>query len=78
VERHPGRGWAVVAAAIMLAIVTSFFVYFERANASFAAAAITVDAVPVELARWAAWHHARTALALVAFAASLLAVRASR
>jgi len=56
-------------------IVASFFVYFEPVNASFAAATIALDAVPAELARWSAWHNARTVLSLVALAASLLALR---
>jgi uncharacterized membrane protein len=60
---------------LALVIVASFFVYFEQANASFAAATIAVDAVPAELARWSAWHHARTALSVAALAASLLALR---
>ncbi len=74
-EGHPGRVWGVLAALVMVAIVASFFVYFEHANAQFAAGTIAPDAVPAALARWAAWHHARTGLALVAFAAALLAVR---
>ena len=74
-EGHPGRWYALGAAGLALAIVASFFVYFEHANASFAAATIAVDAVPAELTRWSAWHHARTALSVVALAASLLAIR---
>jgi uncharacterized membrane protein len=57
--------------------VASFFVYFEQANASFAAATIPVDAVAAELTRWSAWHNARTVLSIVALAASLLAIRQS-
>jgi hypothetical protein len=74
-EGHPGRWWAVAAAALALVTVASFFVYFERANASFAAATIAADAVPAELARWSAWHGARTVVSVLAFAAALLALR---
>jgi hypothetical protein len=76
-DGHPGRWWSVLAAGLALVIVASFFVYFERVNASFADATIAVDAVPAELARWSAWHNARTALSVVALAASVLAVRQS-
>jgi uncharacterized membrane protein len=58
-------------------MVASFFVYFEPANASFAAATIPLDAVAAELTRWSAWHNARTALSVAALAASLLAIRQS-
>ncbi len=55
--------------------MASFFVYFERANASFAEGTIAVDAVPAELARWSAWHDVRTLLSMLALGASLLALR---
>jgi hypothetical protein len=32
---HPGRWYAVAAAACALIVVSMFFVYFERANTSF-------------------------------------------
>ena len=76
-EGHPGRWYALAAAVLAVVMVASFFVYFEPANASFAAATIPVDAVAAELARWSAWHNARTALSIVALAASLLAIRQS-
>jgi len=77
-QGHPGRWYALAAAVLAVVIVASFFVYFEPANASFAAATIALDAVPAELARWSAWHNARTVLSLVALAASLLALRQSQ
>lgn len=76
-EGHPGRWWSLVAAGLALLTVASFFVYFERANASFAAATIGIEAVPAELARWSAWHRARTIASLGALAAAVLAVRAA-
>ncbi len=74
-EGHRGRWWALAAALLMVLAVASFFVYFEAANASFEAATIAADAVPAELARWSAWHNARTALSLLALAAALGAIR---
>jgi hypothetical protein len=73
-ERDPRRWAAVTAAALSTVAVATFFVYFERANARFAAAAIAVDDVPAELARWARWHWARTALSVAAFAAGLVSL----
>lgn len=77
VQGHPGRWWAGVALVVMLGIIATFFVYFEAVNTRFATAAIPPDAVPAELARWAAWHHARTVASMVAFSAALLAARQS-
>lgn len=72
-QGHPGRFAAGLAAAIMVALIVGFFVYFEPANERFAQATVAAADVPAELVTWAAWHHARTALAAVAFAASLVA-----
>ena len=49
----------------------------ERARRDPAAARDGIDArdVPAALARWATWHWFRTALSIVAFAASLVALR---
>lgn len=73
-EGHPGRWLALLAALLMLAALASFFVYFRAANAAFAAASTPPAALPGALARWAAWHRARTVVALAALAASLLAL----
>ena len=64
----------MLAAALMVVSIAAFFVYFERANASFASASIAVDDVAAELARWSAWHTTRTVLSGVALAASLAAI----
>jgi hypothetical protein len=64
-----------VAAALCLAVLAVFPLYFQRVNASFEQATIALDRVPAELARWARWHWARTALALGAAIAAVLAAR---
>ena len=69
------RAASLVAAALALVILSTYFLYFQRANASFAAASITHDALPAELARWAAWHWFRTTIGLAALASALLALR---
>jgi type IV secretory pathway VirB2 component (pilin) len=74
-EGHPRRWHASVAAVLTIAVVSMFFLYFERANASFAAASIGAAELPAELSRWSSWHWLRTGLALGAFAAALLTLR---
>ena len=68
---------SVVAAVLALAILSTYGLYFRRANASFAEASITHEALPAELARWASWHWFRTAIGLMALASSLFALRNS-
>jgi hypothetical protein len=70
------QGWAsVVAAVLTLVILSTYGLYFRRANASFADASIAHEALPAELARWASWHWFRTAIGLLALASALLALR---
>lgn len=71
----PLRSAAVAAAVLTLVVLSTYVLYFQRANASFTKASITHEALPAELARWASWHWFRTAVGLVALAAALLALR---
>lgn len=73
-EGRPGRWPAVVAAVIYAVVVSTFFLYFQQVNASFAAATIRPEDVPAELSRWATWHRLRTGFSLAAFAAALLSL----
>lgn len=73
-QGHPGRVATALAAAIMVALVAGFVAYFEPANQSFAKGTVAVADVPAALATWGFWHHARTVLAAIAFAASLAAI----
>jgi hypothetical protein len=50
---HPGRWYAVAAAACALVVVSMFFLYFERANASFSLGKMPANELRVELGRWA-------------------------
>jgi Domain of unknown function (DUF1772) len=65
---------AVLAAVLALLILATYFFYFRRANARFADASIQTEDLPLELARWAAWHWLRTIFGLAAFALALLAL----
>lgn len=71
---HPGRWCAVIAAVLMLVVVSTFFLYFEKANTSFTKASVSPDNLPAELARWAQWHWARTLLSFAALAAAMLSL----
>lgn len=73
-EGHPSRWLTLLAFAVMLGAVATFFLYFGKANASFAKASLPVDRVGVELTRWARWHWFRTGLSFVALAAALMAL----
>lgn len=72
---RPLSSASVVAAVLTLVILSTYGLYFQKANASFAEASITHEALPAELARWASWHWFRTIVGLVALASALLALR---
>ncbi len=65
-------------AVLALVILSTYPLYFQHANASFAEASVTHEALPEELARWASWHWFRTAIGLVALASALLALRGGK
>lgn len=67
----------LAAALLACAVLVPFPLYFRDVNASFEAGTIAPDALPAELARWAAWHRVRTATGVAAFLAALLGVRAA-
>lgn len=72
-EGHPSRTLTSLAAVLMVAAVATFFVYFGRANTSFARASLPTEEVATELARWAKWHWLRTSLSFLALAAAMMA-----
>jgi hypothetical protein len=75
VTERPLSTASAVAAVLALVMFSTYGLYFHRANASFAEASITDEALPAELARWASWHWFRTGVGLVALASALLALR---
>jgi hypothetical protein len=70
---HPGRWYAVAAAACVLVVVSMFFVYFEQANATFSLGRMPATELRVDLDRWVAWHWVRSGLSLAALTAAVLA-----
>jgi hypothetical protein len=73
-RRRPGRGFLLASAALAVAVLVLYPLYFRDVNASFAAPTIALDAVPAELSQWAAWQWARIAIGVGAFAAALAGV----
>jgi hypothetical protein len=74
-ERAPGRWFSVIAAALAVAAVLMFPLYFQRANASFSAATLPPSELPAELLRWQRWHVVRVVLSVLALLAAVLSVR---
>jgi len=66
----------VAAALLTVGVLAVFPLYFQDVNASFEKATIAPADVPAELGRWAAWHWTRTAMAIAAFAAAAVGLRA--
>ena len=73
-EGHPGKWLVLLAAVISLVVVSTFFIYFEKANASFASRSLGEDEVAGQLARWARWHWWRTGLSFAALASVMIAL----
>lgn len=69
------RVWAVLAAALMLAVVAMFPMYFKQANAGFVAGLSSTEETRHALARWAAWHWVRAVISLAALVAAGMAIR---
>jgi hypothetical protein len=72
-----GSGLFIASAILAVAVLLVYPLYFQEVNAGFAAGTTPVDEMPAELARWAAWHWARTTIGIAAFAAAVLGVRAT-
>ena len=72
--RREGLGLLVLAAALSIAVLGLYIVYFKEVNASFVARSISESDVSAELERWALWQWARTGVGIGAFVAALLAL----
>ena len=60
-----------LAGAGALAALLIFFLYFKKANQSFADQTVDPNALEAELSRWSKWHWFRTVIVLAAFAFSV-------
>ena len=54
-----------------IAVLAVFPIYFQKANAGFAAGTIPPGRLADELRRWSRWHWGRTFIAITAFAVAL-------
>jgi hypothetical protein len=72
---HPSKSLAIVAAALAVAMLGLYPIYFQQANAAFETATISVADVSAALAQWATWQWVRTGISAAAFVASLLVLR---
>lgn len=71
---EPGWVYSTIAASLMILILGIFYIYFKRANASFADGSVGIDGLPGELQRWSNWHWLRTTIGLIALVVSLVAI----
>ncbi len=64
-------GRHVWVAGLCLTALAIFFVYFKKANQSFADHSLSNEDLPAELARWSAWHWTRTVIIIAALLISV-------
>jgi hypothetical protein len=55
-----------------VAFFSTYFLYFKKANKSFAERNLTNEELPYELNRWGNWHWGRICFELIAFICTLL------
>ena len=66
-----GKYLSALSALLAFAVIITFFLYFQKANANFVTATIALEDVKNELSRWAFWQWIRTALGIGAFASAI-------
>lgn len=67
-----GDKWKILAGALCVSALIIFFLYFKKANASFAAHSLQDKDLEKELTRWARWHWLRTVIVIAALTASVI------
>lgn len=60
-----------ITAGLSLAALAVFFIYFSKANKSFAEHSLGDSELAGALTRWASWHWFRTILVIIALATSI-------
>lgn len=66
-------GRHIFAAALCVSALIIFFLYFKKANASFADHSLANENLKAELSTWASWHWLRTVIIIIAFLVSISA-----
>ena len=70
----PGKMASLLTGFFTLLFFATYFMYFKKANQSFADASLSHDELKLELIRWGEWHWARIYLELAALICALIAL----
>jgi len=66
-------GRHIIAAGFCVSALVIFYVYFKKANASFADHSLPNDKLKAELKKWSTWHWIRTVAVIIALFVSVSA-----
>ena len=70
----PGHLFALISAVFAMMTLSTFYLFFQKSNQSFADGSLGVDQLPTELVKWEKWHWTRVGFELVSFLFALLAI----
>jgi len=70
----PGKMAFLLTGFFTILFFATFFMYFKKANQSFADASLSEKELPLELIRWGKWHWTRIYLELAALICALVAL----
>ncbi len=70
----PGMIFSGLMGVFTLLFFCTYFLYFKKANKSFADVSLTDAELPIELEKWEKWHWARIYLEMAALICSLIAI----
>lgn len=66
--------YPILMGVFTLLFFSTYFLYFKKANASFAEESLSHEELPIELDRWGKWHWGRIVLEFFAFSFSLVSL----
>ncbi len=70
----PGKMAVLLTGFFTLLFFATYYLYFKKANQSFADASLSEDELPLELVKWGKWHWTRIYLELAALVCVLIAL----
>lgn len=71
INQSNGRTFLMLMGVSTLIFFSTYFLYFKKANKSFAERSITNSELPGELVKWGNWHWGRIFFECIAFSISL-------
>ena len=74
IQGRRGKYFAALSAMLIVAVLLTFFLYFQQANNNFITSAVALDDVKYQLSQWAFWQWIRTALGIGAFVSGIFAI----